>query len=190
MISVRVPTACSIDAPDGPPRIKGLSPFYHVADVININCSSIRSRPAATLHWTVNRNRVMEDAVIVYPTVSEDHEDMPLYTATLGLRLPAQRSLFVHDFLHVKCTANIQGYEWISEGTAQLSNDTYAQPHHLPTLTLKGRGSSSGSSLNRHTARSLSSLLGKINEVCLQMLLLVLIITKFTGNPQFSLCIT
>lgn len=45
---------CSLVLPRGRPRISGGKALYHIGDVVDVNCTSERSKPAATLHWYIN----------------------------------------------------------------------------------------------------------------------------------------
>ena len=44
--------------PNGRPRISGGKHTYHVGDYVRVNCTSDRSKPAATLHWYINGRQV------------------------------------------------------------------------------------------------------------------------------------
>lgn len=44
--------------PRSGPRISGGKSIYHVGDRVSVNCTSERSKPAATLHWSINNQAV------------------------------------------------------------------------------------------------------------------------------------
>lgn len=44
--------------PDEGPRIYGGKPRYQAGDVVQVNCTSGRSKPAATLSWYINGEQV------------------------------------------------------------------------------------------------------------------------------------
>lgn len=44
--------------PNSPPRISGAKPTYHVGDLVQVNCTSDKSKPAASLHWYINGREV------------------------------------------------------------------------------------------------------------------------------------
>ena len=46
--------------PETGPRISGGKKTYYKGDVVRVNCTSARSKPAAKLHWFVNNNKVIE----------------------------------------------------------------------------------------------------------------------------------
>ena len=46
--------------PRGSPRISGGQTTYHLGDLVRVNCTSERSKPAATLHWFINNDPVRE----------------------------------------------------------------------------------------------------------------------------------
>ncbi|MPC38613.1 hypothetical protein E2C01_032124 [Portunus trituberculatus] len=46
------------DLPDHVPTITGGRPKYRVGDEVHVNCTSLRSRPAASLMWYINDKQV------------------------------------------------------------------------------------------------------------------------------------
>ena len=40
------------------PHITGVQKKYHVGDKVNVNCTSYRSKPAASLSWYINGGKV------------------------------------------------------------------------------------------------------------------------------------
>ena len=44
--------------PLDPPSIVGVADFYTPGDLVDINCTSIESKPAANLHWFINDQKV------------------------------------------------------------------------------------------------------------------------------------
>ncbi|MPC82561.1 hypothetical protein E2C01_077234 [Portunus trituberculatus] len=48
------------DLPDRVPTITGGRSRYHVGDEVHVNCTSLRSRPAASLMWYINDNQVSQ----------------------------------------------------------------------------------------------------------------------------------
>ena len=42
-----------------PPTIRGVASFYNSGDLIDINCTSFESKPAATLYWIINSESVL-----------------------------------------------------------------------------------------------------------------------------------
>ena len=46
--------------PETGPRISGGRKTYYRGDIVRVNCTSARSKPAAKLHWFVNGQPVIE----------------------------------------------------------------------------------------------------------------------------------
>ena len=44
--------------PRGGPRISGGQHTYHIGDRVRVNCTSERSKPAASLQWYINMKPV------------------------------------------------------------------------------------------------------------------------------------
>jgi hypothetical protein len=44
--------------PKSGPRISGIEDYYRVGDLVEINCTSVESKPAAHISWTVNGIKV------------------------------------------------------------------------------------------------------------------------------------
>ena len=44
--------------PNSRPRISGAKHTYHVGERVSVNCTSDRSKPAASLHWYINNREV------------------------------------------------------------------------------------------------------------------------------------
>ena len=51
--------------PETGPRISGGKKTYYRGDVVRVNCTSARSKPAAKLHWFVNNNKVIEFDIVI-----------------------------------------------------------------------------------------------------------------------------
>ena len=47
-----------IDLPEKKPIITGLRRRYHVGDLVRVNCTSAKSKPAAALSWYINGEKV------------------------------------------------------------------------------------------------------------------------------------
>ncbi|CAL4089360.1 unnamed protein product [Meganyctiphanes norvegica] len=93
-----------IDLPDGPPHITEVGRFQ-LHDQVQLNCTSIRSRPPAKLAFYINEQLVDESLLIKYPRIMESKTG--LVTSVLGLHLEATQELLHQGFLKVKCAATI-----------------------------------------------------------------------------------
>ncbi|XP_050720841.1 cell adhesion molecule 3-like [Eriocheir sinensis] len=153
-----------LDTPDEPPRISGLEGTYREGETITLNCTSSRSRPPATLTWSINGRQVGPEHLVTYPVHSEGSPQ--LHTTTLGLTLTTRPSLFASGALDLRCSATLHDYVWRSDATVTLENVTYSQPHHLPTLS---KTNSSGGV-----------------ELCLSLLLLTMLLLTLTSAAAFD----
>ena len=71
------------DLPDEGPIIAGGQPRYHIGDRVNVNCTSLRSNPAAKLKWYINGEEA-DPALLKHYEVVKNSKG--LETPTLGLR--------------------------------------------------------------------------------------------------------
>ena len=44
--------------PLNPPKIEGVASYYNPGDLVEINCTSLESKPAAELQWVINEKIV------------------------------------------------------------------------------------------------------------------------------------
>lgn len=94
----------TVIAKDGP-MITGGKAQYKVGDLLNVNCSSSKSRPAPQLHWYLNEEMISDGSLIYYPPIIHpDGEEI----AVLGLRLRVQtKHLDENEEMRLKCTATL-----------------------------------------------------------------------------------
>ncbi|XP_053650848.2 uncharacterized protein [Cherax quadricarinatus] len=90
------------------------------------------------LHYTVD-----EALVIRYPLRStwaggQDSPtspgEVPTFSATLGLLLPASRHLAPYGSFKLRCRAEVEEYAWVTEVEIEVARTTLDEPHHLPAL--------------------------------------------------------
>ncbi|KAH7945248.1 hypothetical protein HPB49_008661 [Dermacentor silvarum] len=97
--------AASTILPTEGPRITGGQAQYRIGDTVSVNCTSAKSKPAATLRWYVNDVAVAgADGTTEYSTTL--HAD-GLETASLGLRFVLTEDHFRGGNMKLKCTATI-----------------------------------------------------------------------------------
>nr|XP_053651961.1 uncharacterized protein LOC128701980 [Cherax quadricarinatus]XP_053651962.1 uncharacterized protein LOC128701980 [Cherax quadricarinatus] len=148
-----------VDTPDTKPKVGGLEASYRDGETISLNCTSPRSRPPATLTWSINGHQIAQEHLVKYPAASEG--DPALHTTTLGLHLTARTSLFIDGSLELRCSATVHVYEWSTDVCLHLDNVTYSQPHHLPTLQQTDTASSCLSSCSLVLLSSLTLCLSR-----------------------------
>ncbi|XP_035221865.1 uncharacterized protein LOC118194771 isoform X2 [Stegodyphus dumicola] len=86
------------------PKITGGQNRYNVGDVVAINCTSAKSKPAATLRWYINDHLVGPEFQTEHSTTL--HED-GLETSSLSLKFVAKEKHFINQNMRLKCTASI-----------------------------------------------------------------------------------
>ncbi|KAK4317022.1 hypothetical protein Pmani_011834 [Petrolisthes manimaculis] len=94
------------DPPDTKPRITGLRTAYQLGEEVEINCSSPRSHPPATLTFFINNEEASASWLTHYPPL--EYEDTVLETSTLGLQFVLKQSHLGQGSVEVKCIASIK----------------------------------------------------------------------------------
>uniref|UniRef100_A0A182NE32 Ig-like domain-containing protein n=1 Tax=Anopheles dirus TaxID=7168 RepID=A0A182NE32_9DIPT len=97
--------------PEADPIITGGKPRYQIGDLVRVNCTSTRSKPAAQLTWYINSELADPNSVYQYPTIvslTQDH----LETSILGLEFRIKAKHFRRGDLKLKCLATIQSVYW------------------------------------------------------------------------------
>ncbi|KAK8383444.1 hypothetical protein O3P69_019084 [Scylla paramamosain] len=92
-----------VDLPDQVPTITGGRSKYHVGDEVHVNCTSLRSRPAASLMWYINDNQASTQNLVEYTPVNDTDG---LETSRLGLRFVVGARHFPSGELRLKCSAS------------------------------------------------------------------------------------
>jgi len=101
-----------VDLPDSGPVIEGAAPRYHHEDMLEANCTSPRSLPAASLKWYINNEEATGEMLVYYPFIEEEPK---LLTSVLGLRLKMRSGILSGSGdLKIKCTAAIDPIYWKS----------------------------------------------------------------------------
>ncbi|XP_037091919.1 cell adhesion molecule 3-like isoform X2 [Pollicipes pollicipes] len=115
-----------VEVPQSGPEITGeYRSSMEEGDHVRINCTSYRSRPAATLTWYINGARSDNSSLTRY---RETSEPSGLRTATLGLDFRLRQAHFsLSGQVVLKCTAEIESVSYQSEDV------------HISSLTLPQR---------------------------------------------------
>nr|XP_053644351.1 uncharacterized protein LOC128696948 [Cherax quadricarinatus] len=134
-----------VDLPDEVPTISGGRAKYHVGDKLDVNCTSARSRPAASLMWYINDDQAESENLVEYTPVNDSDG---LETSRLGLRFTVGPRHFPSGELRLRCTATIAAVYWQSSEESVEGQ----LPQTGPALESKGvyKGGS-GSSVIPHT---------------------------------------
>ncbi|KAK7065447.1 hypothetical protein SK128_001142 [Halocaridina rubra] len=93
-----------VELPERAPTITGGRSHYRVGETASLNCTSSRSKPAATLTWFINDEQVKPSQIVQYfPRVHEDG----LESRRLGLSFTVDESHFLKGDLFLKCQATV-----------------------------------------------------------------------------------
>ncbi|XP_076330504.1 uncharacterized protein LOC143236115 [Tachypleus tridentatus] len=86
------------------PKITGKNGKYRIGDTVSVNCSSAKSKPAATLRWYINDLPVGPEYETSHSTIL--HAD-GLESSTLSLRFVVKEHHFVNSNMRIRCSATI-----------------------------------------------------------------------------------
>ncbi|XP_068144575.1 uncharacterized protein beat-IIIc [Drosophila tropicalis] len=102
-----------VSLPDqGPPKITGGRPRYQIGDVVRINCTAGRSKPAVNLSWFVNGDAAEPQKLRKYDTIVSGREG--LETSVLGLQFRVEQHHFRNGDMKLKCVASLSTFYWRS----------------------------------------------------------------------------
>uniref|UniRef100_A0A182QRS5 Ig-like domain-containing protein n=1 Tax=Anopheles farauti TaxID=69004 RepID=A0A182QRS5_9DIPT len=113
--------------PETDPIITGGKPRYQVGDLVRVNCTSARSKPAAQLTWYINSEQADPTCIYQYPTIvslAQDH----LETSILGLEFRVKPKHFRRGDLKLKCLATIHTLYWKSNEESMESDRPQKAP--------------------------------------------------------------
>uniref|UniRef100_A0A182JJD3 Ig-like domain-containing protein n=1 Tax=Anopheles atroparvus TaxID=41427 RepID=A0A182JJD3_ANOAO len=98
--------------PEEDPYITGGKPRYQIGDVVRVNCTSGRSKPAVHLTWYIN-GEAADGALVKQfePVVSGPDK---LETSILGLEFRVKPKHFKRGDMKLKCLATISTVYWKS----------------------------------------------------------------------------
>ncbi|GIY59521.1 ig-like domain-containing protein [Caerostris darwini] len=86
------------------PSITGGRSKYRIGDTVYVNCTSSKSKPAATLRWYINDELATVDNELEHSTTL--HSD-GLETSSLSLKFMVNELHFRRGNMKLKCTATI-----------------------------------------------------------------------------------
>nr|XP_053628038.1 uncharacterized protein LOC128685497 [Cherax quadricarinatus] len=126
-----------VHIPENDPHISGIHTKYHVGDVVQVNCTSSPSKPAASLMWYINDKQADSVSLIDYAPVPNSEG---LETSILGLHFRARLSHLQKGHLKLRCTATIAAVYY-------RENTIFARAHLTHRVDpLEGRGLFTGGS--------------------------------------------
>uniref|UniRef100_A0A1B0DBD4 CD80-like immunoglobulin C2-set domain-containing protein n=1 Tax=Phlebotomus papatasi TaxID=29031 RepID=A0A1B0DBD4_PHLPP len=102
--------------PEEGPRITGGRPRYQIGDIVRVNCTSGRSKPAAHLNWFINGHQADHSFMRKYDNIVTGREG--LETSILGLEFRVRVKHFRSGDMKLKynyslqCLATIEDVYW------------------------------------------------------------------------------
>ncbi|KAJ9582810.1 hypothetical protein L9F63_022851 [Diploptera punctata] len=98
--------------PEEGPRITGGRPRYQIGDIVKVNCTSGRSKPAAHLMWFINGEQADSSFLRGPEIIFMGREG--LETSVLGLEFRVKPKHFMQGDMKLKCLATIATVYWRS----------------------------------------------------------------------------
>ncbi|XP_013785025.2 uncharacterized protein LOC106469117 [Limulus polyphemus] len=90
--------------PSEAPRISGKKGKYRIGDTVSVNCTSAKSRPAASLRWYINDQQVGPEYETSHSAILNADG---LESSSLSLRFVVKEHHFVNRNMRLRCSATI-----------------------------------------------------------------------------------
>ncbi|XP_022246145.1 uncharacterized protein LOC106463027 [Limulus polyphemus] len=113
------------------PKITGRYMKYQIGDTVTVNCTSAKSKPAATLSWYINDKLVGPEYETVYSTILHDDG---LEVSCLSLRLLITHDHFSAGNMRLKCEASIPRVRYTMSDETLVFTD---QLQHMSGLQIR-----------------------------------------------------
>ncbi|XP_015908486.1 uncharacterized protein [Parasteatoda tepidariorum] len=110
------------------PKITGGVPKYRIGDTVFVNCTSSKSKPAATLRWYINDELAKPEYEMEHSTTL--HADS-LETSSLSLKFSVSEYHFRGGNMKLKCTATISRVYTMSNEELIFGSDLRQQTSGL-----------------------------------------------------------
>ncbi|XP_055710116.1 uncharacterized protein LOC129805900 isoform X2 [Phlebotomus papatasi] len=162
--------------PEEGPRITGGRPRYQIGDVVRVNCTSGRSKPATHLSWFINGEHAEPSFLRNYPPLITGREG--LETSTLGLEFRVRAKHFKKGDMKLKCLATIATVYWRSNEES-VEGD---KPQKAPVLESRETVYASNSRADRVQANNSGSIFEN-SHLRLVTFLLTLVLTTAGTSP-------
>ncbi|XP_063866373.1 uncharacterized protein LOC135103706 [Scylla paramamosain] len=121
-----------VHIPEKNPDITGIRSKYQVGDVVQVNCTSSPSWPAAALLWYINDEPAEMSSLVDYAPITNEKG---LETSILGLHFRASSNHLKHGMLKLRCTATIAAvYYRENTCTAGTSVSQLSDIHEIRSL--------------------------------------------------------
>ncbi|XP_042884616.1 cell adhesion molecule 3-like [Penaeus japonicus] len=90
--------------PDGPPVITGSQEYYHLHDLVTLNCTAPLAQPGVTLTWFLNDKEALPESVRL---VDRETNPAGLERITTRLSLHVTQNHFQNAAMTIKCMASL-----------------------------------------------------------------------------------
>ncbi|KAL7045587.1 hypothetical protein ACKWTF_002266 [Chironomus riparius] len=119
-----------VATPDHGPVITGGKARYQIGDMVRLNCTSGRSKPAAHLQWFINGEPADPILTRQFETLVTGREG--LETTTLGLEFRVRQRHFKKGDMKLKCLATIASIYWKSNEESVEGDRPLRTPYSSP----------------------------------------------------------
>ncbi|XP_015911212.1 cell adhesion molecule 2 isoform X2 [Parasteatoda tepidariorum] len=140
--------------PSEGPTLTGGNQEYRIGDTVIVNCTSAKSKPAATLRWYINDELVGPEYETEYSTTL--HAD-GLETSSLGLKFIVTSQHFQNGNMKLKCTATISRIYTMSNEEMVFGGRQQTSGLHISENMSRMRDSASQNPAVRWTVALLAS---------------------------------
>ncbi|XP_049826007.1 uncharacterized protein LOC109600338 isoform X2 [Aethina tumida] len=155
--------------PDEGPKITGGKVRYQIGDMVRVNCTSGRSKPAVQLNWMINGEPADPKFLRGPETITTGREG--LETTILGLEFAAKHKHFKKGNMKLKCLATISSLYLVSNEESAEGE----RPQKASVLESRGTVAPSGSRADRvQAANSPANLLPHLSLVLVSYCLVLL----------------
>ncbi|KAL6444191.1 hypothetical protein ACFW04_001846 [Cataglyphis niger] len=124
-----------VELPSQMPSIQGLKRKYRVDDMLRLNCTSGRSKPAANLTWYINDRQPLKSHVRTYSPL--DTNESQWQVSQIGLQFLVTPEHFMSGKLKIRCSASIYDIYWQSTEVS-AEEDRPRVIHYEPAATIVG----------------------------------------------------
>ncbi|XP_078038906.1 uncharacterized protein LOC144471074 [Augochlora pura] len=125
-----------VELPSQGPSIHGLRRKYRIDDMLRLNCTSGRSKPAANLTWYINDRQPPKFYVRTYTPLDTNESEWQI--SQIGLQFSVTHDHFnAEGKLKVRCSASIHDIYWQSTEVS-TEEDRPRVIHYEPAATIVG----------------------------------------------------
>lgn len=124
-----------VELPSQGPSIHGLRRKYRIDDMLRLNCTSGRSKPAANLTWYINDQQPMKSYVRTYSHLDTNESEWQI--SQIGLQFLITHDNFTNGKMKIRCSASIYDIYWKSTEIS-VEEDRPSVIHYEPAATIVG----------------------------------------------------